>query len=241
LVPIAIGVLSYRTPRRPLMRAGQRLVVAAGPFLGLVLLLGFFAVTEVVRSWTTYAVTTSQTFSEFVVSRFTTYYYTALNNGAGLLRTSEWPTFQFYSILSWIYRLPFGVGELFWSGPVRSEAPSEGFLRRFGDEEFNNMSGIFPVLHDVGVIYGLIYFGVMGLVFGLLYRASTRGEIVGVMLFPPAFLACLEILRISYLNQPRSFLVVVGALVLLTQFRARSSSRAPAGVPPGAVRSSTSA
>ena len=226
VLPIAVSALCYRSiPRRRLARGVQRVVVAAGPFLGILALLSFFSATEVVRSWTTYSTTTNQSFADFVVSRFTTYYYTALNNGAGLLQTSEWPTFEFTSTLPWLFRLPFGVGALFWSAIGRTEAPGDTFLRRFGDVEFNNMSGIFPIFYDLGTLYALIYFALLGALFGVLYRASTKAEGIGVMFFPPAFLASLEILRISYLGQPRSFLILVGALVVaVTQFRVR---RAP--------------
>jgi hypothetical protein len=220
-IPILACALLYRPLRGATPLALYRLIARFGPFLGVALLLVLFGATEVVRSWQSYAVTGNQTFGTFVVSRLTTYYFTALNNGAGMLQTSSWPTYEGLWVFGWIYAFPFGVGQTFLDAVGHREAPHDLFLARFGDPEFNNMSGIFPIFHDIGSVLGLAYFAAQGFVFGLAYRSAVKGEAVGALLYPPMLVACMELLRISYLNGQRCFPIVMGALALVLKFRVR--------------------
>jgi hypothetical protein len=187
-------------------------------------LLGFFTATEMFRSWESYSEHQSLNLGEFMVSRLVTYYYTALNNGAGLLATSVWPKYDFVFILEWVYRLPFGIGEFLWSTLGRRDIPANIFLERFGDPEFNNMSGIYPILYDAGYIGGVLYFFVFGLVAGTMYRGMRKGTRLGIVLYPSLLVACLEVMRVGYLNGTRAFLVVVGALLAATQLRSTARS-----------------
>jgi hypothetical protein len=237
-VPAAVSLLAYRTPTQPLWRGAFRLVGRYGPFLALPLLMGFFMATEFIRSWSSDFYNTKHEFGEFMVSRLVTYYYTAINNGAGLLATSTWPDYDMVHVLNWFYRLPFGIGQLFSSALGRGMLPTDSFLSRFGDVEFTNMSGVFPIVHDLGFAGGLLYFSGFGVIAGMMYRALTKGRRVGILLFPPLFVACLEVLRIAYLNNPRSFVIVLSALFAITQFRPRmapASARDPASAPETAL------
>jgi hypothetical protein len=230
-IPILVCALLYRPFRRPASQLFYRVIAVWGPVLGLGVLLVLFGATEFVRSWRSYAVTTNQTFGTFVVSRVTTYYFTALNNGAGLLQTSHWPSFEGLWVFGWLYTFPFGVGQTFLDAVGHREAPHALFLRRFADPEFNNMSGIFPVFHDFGIVVGFAYFALQGLAFGLAYRSAVKGEAFGALFFPPILVACMEVLRISYLNGQRCFLIVMGAVLLLMNFRARALDLVQARAP----------
>ena len=218
-VPAAVLLLAYYRPERPLMQTAFTLVRRYGPFLGIPVLLVFFGATEVVRSWTSYSQKQDITLVDFIISRVATYYYTALNNGAGLLATSTWPDFEFLSIGEWVYRLPFGIGQTFWDSLGRAGMPHDEFLRRFADVEFNNMSGIYPVYFDIGIALGLLYFGGLGVVMGLAYGEAKRGGRLGTLIFPSMLVACIEVLRIMYLNNTRCFLVFVGAFLVVSQMR----------------------
>ena len=90
-----------------------RQLASLAPFVGVVGLVIFFGATEYLRSWGTYYQYHSRGFLEFVVTRVTTYYFTALNNGAGLLAMLDWPTWQFEHMLVWLHKFPFGVGSIF--------------------------------------------------------------------------------------------------------------------------------
>lgn len=220
-VPILVCVLLYRPPRTQKARLFHRLVSRWGPFIGLGLLLVLFGATELFRSWQAYAVRSNQSFSTFVVNRLTTYYFTALNNGAGMLQTGRWPSYQGRWVFGWAYALPFGVGQLLVDFAGLRESPHDVFLYRYGDPEFNNMSGIFPIFHDLGIVLGLAYFLLAGFAFGLAYRAAVKGEVFGALFYPPMLVGCMELMRITYLNGQRCFLILVGALLLSFNFQPR--------------------
>jgi hypothetical protein len=221
-VPAFVCLLAFGRPRQAWLSAVFSVLGRYGPLLALPSLLGFFALTEMFRSWSSeYYQAQNIPVGEFMVSRLVTYYYTALNSGAGLLATAEWPSFELVYILNWFYKLPFGVGQAFAPTLARDAAPTDAFLSRFGDPEFTNMSGIFPIVYDVGVWGGLTYFGVFGLFAGFTFRALESGRRIGILLFPTVFVACLEILRIAYLSESRCFLIVVGAMAAMSQLRPR--------------------
>jgi hypothetical protein len=221
-VPAFVCLLAFARPRRAWLAAALSVLGKYGPLLALPILLGFFALTEMFRSWSSeYYQSQNIPIGEFMVSRLVTYYYTALNSGAGLLATAEWPSFKLVYILGWFYKLPFGIGQAFAPALAREAAPTDMFLSRFGDPEFTNMSGIFPIVYDVGVWGGLTYFGLFGLFAGFTFRALECGRRIGILLFPTVFVACLEILRIAYLSESRCFLIVIGALAAMSQLRPR--------------------
>jgi hypothetical protein len=157
-----------------------------------------------------------------MLSRLTTYYFTALNNGAGMLATQEgrWPTFDFYNIMIWVYNLPLGIGAAAHQLLLQRGPPGVEFLVRWADVEFNNLSGLFPIVYDIGYIGAALYFCVLGFVAGTVYRSMVNGRALGVLFYGPVYVACLEVLRISYLNGSRAVLVIAGSAVLYLQARA---------------------
>jgi hypothetical protein len=195
--------------------------------LALPALLAAFTVTEYFRSWRTYSQTQRLPLVDFMTSRVTTYYYTALNNGAGLLttRSDEWPSYRFLYTADWFYRLPGGVGETFRRLFIgHGDSPTGLFLQTYADPEFNNMSGVFPLMYDLGIAGAGVYFSLFGVVAGVLYRSLMRGGKVGALLYPPVFVGCLEILRTPYLNGSRVVLLFAGAVLLLSEMRAVGSA-----------------
>ena len=76
------------------------------PIISVGLMIGLFGLTEYFRSWADFFKTQDINFWHFIIARMLTYYYTALNNGAILLKVSDWPTFDFFHTCNWLYRLP---------------------------------------------------------------------------------------------------------------------------------------
>lgn len=219
--PIAVIVMTHREPRKYWERVIHRALAMFGPFLAIPALLLMFTVTEFFRSWTVYSQTQSRPLLEFMTSRLVTYYFTAINNGAGLLATQEgrWPSFDFYYTLEWFYKLPGGVGQAVFDALIDREVPHGVFLENFADVEFNNMSGIYPIMFDLGEVGGLIYFCAFGFVAGILYKSMLHQRALGLIFYPPVFVGCLEIMRIAYLNGSRAVLIVAGAAAAYLQLR----------------------
>ena len=137
MVPIGLLFFCYRASNS---YAIVRILRVAGPIIGVFALIGFFGMMEFFRSWSAYYADVEESFWGFVMKRFLAYYYTALNNGAGLLLTTNWPTYDMLHVLSWIYRFPAMIGPIFrYAFEVHGQ--DGDFLERYADPEFNNMSG----------------------------------------------------------------------------------------------------
>jgi hypothetical protein len=195
-------------------RGTARALAAAGPFIALPLLILYFGIAESVRSWSSATYQGRSDFWEFAVGRLASYYYTSLNNGAGMLATGAWPSFQFEYTLDWLHKAPI-IGHLFSSYVDLRPARLDQFLRTFGDLEFNSPSGIYAVVLDLGLPLGLLYFAVVGMLGGALFQAYRSGMFFGVLLYPMFFLSFLEVFRYPYLGAPRAFTWALGILVAM--------------------------
>lgn len=191
-----------------------RFVQHGGPFLALPVLILYFGLAEYFRSWQSSTYKGKSGFWEFAIGRLASYYYTSLNNGAGVLATSHWPSFQFENTLLWLHRAPL-VGPVFtYFVGLRAEALGQ-FLVKYGDEEFNNPSGIYSVVYDLGLPLGFVYFSVFGFFAGRLFTAYRAQSVLGVLGYPLFFLSLLEIFRYPYLGSPRGFTWTLGIGVAL--------------------------
>ncbi|TAK85770.1 MAG: hypothetical protein EPO12_03020 [Aquabacterium sp.] len=220
---LALGAMAWRSPRK-----WVRLLVLGGPFVALPGLLLYFGIAEYVRSWASPTYSGKLGFWDFAIGRMASYYYTSLNNGAGLLETMEWPTHKYEFTLFWLHRAPaLGPGFSAWMDLTHSQP--EEFLAKFVDPEFNNPSGLYAVICDMGIAPGIAYFALVAALSGLLFRAYSAGKLVGVLAYPVLFLSFLEIFRYPYLGQPRTFTWVLGLLLALLLVYLRQLPRMSAG------------
>lgn len=216
VVPLGLLYFCYRD-RGTL--AIMRVIRAVGPVLGLALLIGYFGMMEFFRSWTAYEGSESG-FWSFVMRRFLSYYYGALNNGAGLLMVMDWPTYNMEHVIQWLYRFPALIGPIFrFAFDVQTQ--DFIFLSKYADSEFNNMSGIFTIFFDMGVAGALLYAGVWGLIAGASYASVKARRGFLRLLFPLMFLSILEIMRILYLGDVRAFPIVLTLVLGYALFRER--------------------
>jgi oligosaccharide repeat unit polymerase len=192
----------------------SKIMLKGGPFLALPTLILYFGIAEYFRSWRSLTYNGRSGFWEFAVGRMASYYYTSLNNGAGILATSHWPSFQFEYTLLWLHRAPL-FGPLFSSYvDLRAEETAQ-FLVKYGDREFNNPSGIYSAIYDLGLPLGILYFAIIGWVAGALFTAYRSKSVVGVLGYPLFFLSYLEIFRYPYLGSQRGFTWALGIGIAL--------------------------
>lgn len=191
-------------------RGVTRFLAYFAPYLGVLLLLGFFAITEYLRSWSSFYQHERIDFKSFVVDRLVAYYYTALNNGAGLLEEFRWPTFNMEYVLDWVHKFPV-LGKYFsnWLG----RSGTEKFLEKYTDPEFTNMSGIFTILYDLGYVAWGLYALLLGIGLGYLFRTFRSGNGVGIALYPAVFIGILEVMRIPYFGETRGFSSLLPILI----------------------------
>jgi hypothetical protein len=220
IVPFSLAIMgrANRWKSKPF-----RFMVQAGPFFAVPLFILYFGIAEYVRSWNSSTYHNQTGFWEFAVGRLASYYYTSLNNGAGILSTSKWPSFQFQYTLWWLHKAPL-IGPTFSSFVDLRSGDLQEFLEKFGDVEFNNPSGLYSVIFDLGLPGGIGYFAVVGILGGALFRAYRAGSLAGVQLYPMFFLTFLEVFRYPYLGAARTFTWMLGILLiwLVSGFNFRS-------------------
>lgn len=184
-----------------------RASISLAPILGIGGLIAFFAVTEYFRSWTYYR-HYYDSYTDFVLARIYGYYLTALNNGAGLVELYP-PRFDFAQTMNWFYRFPLFP----WV-----EAPESSFLDfaiRFATAEFNNTSGIYAPMQDLGGVAGILMWFCLGLVSGWIYTGYRSGKVQLALLHPTWMIGVYEILRIFYWGSSKYFPTLVLTLVIV--------------------------
>lgn len=208
LVPWAVTTAAFYRFRT---LNGARLAVAL-PLVAPVLLFFAFAGTEYFRSWRFYQ-DYYDSIWEFTYERLMTYYAVASNSGIGLLEeASDWPRYTFRFVLEWAYTMP-KLGRMLIDAFGDARLDFSQFLLAHGDIEFNNPSGLFPIVFDVGYFGSALYFLIAGLLIGLARRSYSRKHPFGLMFYPFCLLFILELLRFNYLAASR-FVPIAGSLLV---------------------------
>lgn len=230
LTPLGLALGRWMAVQRGLR---WRWILRLGPYAALPVVLLYFGAAEYARSWSSATYQGKMSFWEFALGRFVSYYYTSLNNGAGLVATTPEATWHFEHVMEWAHRAPFGAGRAFseyvgYHPDTRSSF--SWFLHTYADVEFNSNSGLFTPIADLGVPGALVYMLLLGLVSGLAFRAYRAGRLGGVLLFPLFFISFFEIFRYPFLGQPRAFtwtlgIVLTVTLVLLQRLRTKAAAR----------------
>lgn len=212
IIPI-VAVLAMGwsgSPRRWLSRAVRLAPVIFAPAV-----LFVFAVFEYSRSWVFYQARTGGTFLDFAVERLSGYYTTAYNNGQMLFLFEHSPA-----------RLPLRSLEVLWTAPFVDqldvyERLSPGASTALGDllvqkanPEFNNPCGLCDPFLDWGVLGGLIWWALAGLLLGLAYRAFCNGSLVWLLAYPALVTGLFEVPRYLYWTQGRLAPALVALLVV---------------------------
>ena len=209
VIPWCVAALAFVQVRRRFQwRAALWLPLLAPPLLYLA-----FAGTEYFRSWTFYR-REYDSLWVFAWERLVAYYATASNNGIGLLATSQdWPQYTFRYVAEWLYAMPV-VGEMFVADIGDVHEAYFDFLVRHARPEFNNPSGLFPIVYDIGWAGALLYFAAVGAAVGAAWVSWRRRRVAGVLCYPVAVLFLVELLRFDYLASTRFFPLALALLLL---------------------------
>lgn len=185
-------------------RRGLWILAATMPIVAPLLLYVAFTATESVRSWTFYRDQYDSVWS-FAFERLLAYYATASNNGIGLLvENTDWPAYTGRFVAEWLYMMPL-LGEQLRDALGDVMPQYDEFLERFARPEFNNPTGLFPIVFDIGYVGSMLYFVAVGALIGRLWDGWRHHSPAGVLLYPPAALFLIELLRFNYLSATRFF------------------------------------
>ena len=187
----------------------KRLGILA-PFVGIIAVSAIFTWGEYIRSWPFYQ-DKYDSFAEFAGLRLLGYLAVAANTGAGMIATI--PPVGYPLITGrWLARAPI-VG---WGDSTYSKQ----YLATYGNEEFNNPSGIFAPIIDYGSTFGLAYMLLFGLILGILYAHYRRAHPVGLLAYPLFYIGLADLTQIWYWGEPRfipSLIFLVAAVFLVVR------------------------
>jgi oligosaccharide repeat unit polymerase len=235
ILELAVPIVVIVAAKLSTGSASRRRITQLVPVAGLFAVVAMFGTFEYFRSWKFYRVHGDATFLEFTLSRFAGYYVTALNNGHLVLNHLDWPG-----------RWPFDTLDAFWSAPgieqielyerlgghVRPnnrslQSPYFDVLNQYGNPELNNPSGYVAPFIDYGTIGGLLFFLVVGIVAGLLYRQFVASNAVGLLIYPVYWVGLVEMPRYVYWVQGRTtYAWLAFALILLLSHRTARKAKA---------------
>lgn len=191
----------------------QRRLAAVVPFVGPLLLYLAFTTTEYFRSWAFYKDYYDSVWT-FSYERLSAYYALATNSGIGLLQESRnWPGYTGRYVLEWLYRMP-GLGDILLEAVGTDPRTAyQQFLELHGRQEFNNPTGLFVTVFDIGYTGSALYFFAIGALVGVLWKSWYHHRLAGLMFYPFCFLFMLELLRFNYFAASR-FVPIVASLIV---------------------------
>ena len=211
--------------------AKQRRQLVLAPVFALPLLVTAFGVFEHSRSWVFYREFSNQSYPEFVGKRLAGYYATSYNNGA-LLTTRYNDNFP---------RMPYFTLDAIWNAPVIGQTHAyrritgeeglerwDNMLDTYANPEFNSPCAIAGAFTDYGPIGGMLFLGLFGFAVGLIWRRFDDARPIGLLLYPIAVVAVIELPRYSYLTAGRATpALVFGIVTAMWLRRERTNASLP--------------
>jgi len=195
-----------------------RTLVRVAPILGPAAVYVIFTGFEYVRSWSIYYSSQESSLLLFGFWRLVGYYVTSLNNTSFLLTRWHHSLAAPYFSLRFLWEFP-GVNVVVKN--IFSWVPLDydrfmGLLAFGANPEFNNWGGLLAPVVDFGVLGGLAYWVLMGLVTGHLYELFLRKHPLGMCMYPVIYLALTEVPRYLYWSEGRAFPAL--SFLLLSSF-----------------------
>lgn len=239
IMEVVVPVVAVFCARLSLSSGSKRLAAQLAPAVGIPFVATIFGVFEYFRSWSYFRTRTNNSFIEFTLDRLAGYYTTALNNGHLILHHLNVPGRWPYDTIEWFWNAP-GVASLQLYTRLTGlpkpysahgeTSPVMRMLNNYASPEFNNPCGYTGPFIDYGLVGGLIYFLVIGVVVGSLYRGFCGGRPFGILLYPIMFTGLLELPRYMYWAQGRTLPTLI-ALITLSWMLNRIGTKSQAAAP----------
>ena len=217
---LAIPLLVLRLSEPAAWAGNRRLrtLIRIAPLLGPLLIYIIFTGFEYFRSWSIYYSARESSVLLFGFWRLVGYYVTSLNNTSFLLSRWHHALAAPYFSLRFLWEFPglnVLIKDVFSWVPLNYER-FMGLLEFGANPEFNNWGGLLAPVVDFGVLGGLAYWTLMGLVTGYLYTSYLRKHPLGMCMYPVVYLALTEVPRYLYWSEGRAFPAL--AYLLLSAF-----------------------
>ena len=187
----ALPWLSYRRK--------QAFAVSWYPLIGSVAVFALFAFGEYTRSWGFYK-DRYPSLLQFAALRLLAYLATANNNAAGMIQGYDSLSFPYFTFAG-LWKLPI------WShiGVQLPTDPLISFFESYGNDEFNNPGGVLSGVIDFGIVPGVVYYIVAGIIGGISYAMFLRRQAIGLLLFPLVHIGFLILNQLIYWGNQRVY------------------------------------
>lgn len=180
--------------------------------LGIFSYLVFFAVTELVRSWTFYSAVSSVSVFEFAVDRALAYYATAVNNGALFIESNGFG-WDPLALLQGNFGF-LGVQELLNAAGGSSGERFSNMLWNYSDPEFSNVSSLLITYSALGILGSWVLWTLISIGIVKNNRLISMGSIPALLTYSFLSIGLLEIVRLFYFGQSRTVPVLVTLIAL---------------------------
>jgi hypothetical protein len=211
-------VLWLAQPAAWTARRALRTLIRIVPILGVAMIYVVFTVFEYFRSWSIYYSARESNLLAFGLWRLLGYYVTSANNSAFLIASLRQPLdapyFSFYFL--WHFPLLNDFVRDVFSWMHFDYVVFMGMLTSSANPEFNNPGGLLSPVIDFGVLGGLLYWAIMGVITGYLYSLYVRKHPLGMCFYPICFLTLTELPRYIFWGGGRAFPAL--AFLLLSAF-----------------------
>lgn len=198
----------------PLVR--MKWLVRLFPLIGVALLFPLFGVFEYFRSWIYYSLSTDMPFWRWVSLRMLGYYGTSFDNNALFFDSIQGAQSLPYFSVPFIFDFP-GVSRLFGEVHIQGLPTGEWWrsvLESSGNPEFNNVGSLLVPLGELGVIAGVGFWFVLGLLVGAVARKGLSSSVIGLVCYSAIFVGLLELPRFDYWTLGRFFPTAVAIMFL---------------------------
>lgn len=190
----------------------SNILVKTIPYIMVCMLIILFGAYEYFRSWIHFYHNKYDSYLAFVLDRISCYYIMAQNSGASYLNTNAssnipWLTNQ------WFMKFPGFELKDEWLQNYNSYM---SFLRMNLNPQYNNISPVYSLQIDYGLLGAIIYIVILGFFSGRLYKQFVNGSGIGLILYPSWFVGILEFSRTFYFGSSRFFPIFI--TLMLTYF-----------------------
>jgi oligosaccharide repeat unit polymerase len=236
ILEVMVPMIAIFCARLAVSEGPKRFAAQLAPIVGLPAAIALFSFFEYFRSWTFYRTRTSSDFGAFAIERLAGYYATALNNGYLVLHYLDWPGRWPYDTIEAVWTAPLikdsalytrltGHPMPYGSGNEPVTALNE-VLTQHANPEFNSPSGFAAPFIDYGTLGGVLFFFLIGLVAGFLYKGFCDGRPFGLLLYPIIYIGLLELPRSMHWSAGRTTYPWL-ALIVVAALLSRSQRRSP--------------
>lgn len=187
------------------------------PVIGIAFLVVVFSASEYFRSWIYYSQTGEKSFIPWVLERLLGYYATSFNNNSLFYSQLSGSPHPIYFTIPFVFDFP-GASIIFGAPSFGGSLPKDWWMSLLSwssTPEFNNPGSYLIPLADLGTVTGLVFWTVIGIPIGYVYRRARQHSDIALITYSVIFLGLLELPRFVYWTLGRYFPAAIALIFFM--------------------------